>query len=158
MGRRGPLPKPTAMRELEGDPGKLLHKRRREPKPKKVTGVYPPRWLGRFARDEWQRIVPELERLGLLTVIDLGALEIYCDLFGRWRVARVKRDNDRAVLELANRLKQYIAEFGLSPAGRVRIDADDPAMPAQPAVKPREEGQAAGRVVDASRFFGDPKR
>ena len=93
MGRRGPLPKPTAIRELEGDAGKQLHKRRHEPKPRPVTGVQPPRWLGVIARTEWRRIVPELERLGLLTVIDLGTLEIYCDLYERWRRARVESVN-----------------------------------------------------------------
>jgi P27 family predicted phage terminase small subunit len=55
--------------------------------------VQPPRWLGVMARNEWHRIVPELERLGFLTVIDLGTLEIYCDLYERWRRARVESVN-----------------------------------------------------------------
>jgi len=141
------LPKPTAIRELEGDPGKLLRKRRREPKPRLATGAECPGWLGKFAATEWRRIVPELERLGLLTVVDLGALEVYCDLYGQWRVARTKRDDLEPSRRIAGLLRQYLAEFGLSPAARVRLEVDDP-TPTPPTKPP-----TGGTVTDLTRFF-----
>lgn len=153
MGRRGPKPKPTALREFEGDAGKQLSKRQREPKPQKATGVQPPTWLGAYAQAEWRRVAPELERLGLVTIVDMAALEIYCDLYGRWRHARTMKGNDKAVSDLAYRIKQYLGEFGLTPAGRVSIHADEPAPPPKPSDRSHEAAQAPGKVVDARRFF-----
>ena len=37
-----------------------------------------PEWLSVEAKHEWGRVVPELERLGLLTIVDRAALAAYC--------------------------------------------------------------------------------
>ncbi|MDR0249848.1 MAG: phage terminase small subunit P27 family [Burkholderiales bacterium] len=42
-----------------------------------------PKYLGREARKEWRRIVPELLELGLLTKIDRTVLAMYCQTHGR---------------------------------------------------------------------------
>lgn len=39
------------------------------------------------AKEEWQRIVPELLKLGLLAKVDQKALSAYCHAFARWRQA-----------------------------------------------------------------------
>lgn len=142
MGRRGPRPKPTALRVLEGNPGKRALPAR-EPKPTRVSYTPMPRFLGVVAREEWRRVARQLEILGLLTNLDLAALEVYCDTYGRWRAARKARDW-RTIREAAALMRQYAAEFGLTPAARVRIETDEP--PALP--KSGTEGHAA-------RFFRD---
>jgi len=81
----GPPPKPNAIKELEGNPGKRRLKN--NPKPERVLGLKAPAHIGKFGKQEWNRITPELSRLGLLTRIDQGALEMYCESYQRWREA-----------------------------------------------------------------------
>lgn len=155
MGRRGPPPKPTALNELQGNPGKRA-KNDREPKP---TAGRPtmPSWLPKEAKAEWKRLVPELEKVGLLTVVDRTALAAYClahhELVDATRtleaegrivseaiVGRKKKDGvqvDEVVghkkkqhpavklqRDAFTRVKQFLAEFGLTPASRARLKTD----------------------------------
>jgi phage terminase small subunit len=83
MGRRGPAPKPTALKLLQGNPGKRAINGR-EPKPK--TGMPRcPDWLDEEAKACWKRIVPQLNGMGVLTLIDADALANYCDTWSRWK-------------------------------------------------------------------------
>jgi P27 family predicted phage terminase small subunit len=82
MGERGPLRKPTALKLLEGNPGKRALNL--------ADGVNPrievppaPRHLGKEAAKEWKRITPHLEELGLISAIDRAALALYCQTYGR---------------------------------------------------------------------------
>ena len=172
--RPGPRPKPTAQRTLEGDPGKLLRKRKREPKPAEATGdqLAVPTRLGRLGQAEWRRIVPELTRISVLTVVDLGQLEIYCTVYDRWARAqavlkrsgltmtspanaRVSRPEVAIVHQAETLLRQYAAEFGLTPAGRVGLKTgDEPTSPLQAPAKGEAESRKPGKVLnDPSRFF-----
>lgn len=81
-GTRGPLPKPAALKALEGNPGKRSLNL--------ADGVNPmhqipsaPKHLGIEARKEWKRITPELLELGLITGLDRAALALYCQAVGR---------------------------------------------------------------------------
>lgn len=47
-----------------------------------------PSTLCREAKAEWNRIVPELNRTGLLAKVDRGALAAYCDAWAKWNEAR----------------------------------------------------------------------
>lgn len=70
MAGRGRPPKPTAVKELEGNPGKRpLNKN--EPKPKQ-TAPKCPSWLEPDAKKEWRRLSKELESMGLLTEVDMA--------------------------------------------------------------------------------------
>lgn len=81
-GTRGPLPKPSALKLLEGNPGK---------RPLDLSaGVNPrvevpsaPSHLGKDAKKEWKRITPLLEELGLISGLDRAALALYCQAQGR---------------------------------------------------------------------------
>ena len=82
MGRRGPMPKPAALKALQGNPGKRT--------PSVGDGVNPvieipsaPRHLSREAAKEWKRITPLLEELGLISGLDRAALALYCQAAGR---------------------------------------------------------------------------
>lgn len=82
MGARGPAPKPTVLKLLQGNPGK---------RPLNLAdGVNPevavpsvPRHLSPTAVKEWKRITPELVQLGLVAKVDMAALAMYCQAYGR---------------------------------------------------------------------------
>ncbi len=138
MGRRGPAPKPTILKVLQGNPG---HQKlnRREPRPRQITPK-PPIHLDARARDYWDALVPELERIpGLLTAVDGTALAAYCQACSEWEQADLAvqehglttdtghgifaRPEVRIRDTAAKRMKAFAAEFGLTPSSRSRINA-----------------------------------
>lgn len=81
-GSRGPLPKPAALKLLEGNPGKRSLNLAEGVNPRvEVPSV--PKHLGKDARKEWARITPILEELGLISGLDRAALALYCQAVGR---------------------------------------------------------------------------
>lgn len=144
----GPARKPTALKIIEGNPGhQKLNKS--EPKPKPIAPARP-RWLLPEARREWQRIVPELERLGLLTLVDRAALAAYCQAWARFVQADAKiteegpvtvslsgyrQPNPYVAIARQNTqiVRQFCGEFGLTPSSRGRMtvpgSADDAECP-----------------------------
>jgi len=156
MGRRGPPPKPTRLRILEGNPGRRPLNDR-EPKPRDATPVLPA-WLSPDAKTEWRRIVPELRRLGLLTLVDRAALAAYCQAWAELQIATRLLEKEGRIVEVDvfgkdgavtgsksqlhpavklqrdafGRVKQFLAEFGLTPASRARLNAPGPAKEADP--------------------------
>ncbi|MBC7597411.1 MAG: phage terminase small subunit P27 family [Polaromonas sp.] len=81
-GSRGPLPKPAALRLLEGNAGKRSLDLSAGVNPMNQIPTVP-KHLGIEARKEWKRITPELLMLGLLTGLDRAALALYCQAVGR---------------------------------------------------------------------------
>ena len=81
-GSRGPLPKPAALKLLEGNPGKRALNLADGINPQVVIPSAP-RHLGKEARKEWLRITPILEELGLISGLDRAALGLYCQAVGR---------------------------------------------------------------------------
>ena len=143
----GRKPLPTALKVLRGNPGKRPLNRG-EAKPTPDTGNVS-RWLDAMAKEEWRRVVAELRRMGLLTVVDRAALEAYCQTYARWRWAedeiRAKGHvyitmtgfyKDRPEVGIAERslrlMKAFMVEFGMTPSSRSRISmplpdqAEDP--------------------------------
>ena len=68
MATRGRKPKPTAMKELEGNPGKHPLNTS-EPKPNKKAPACP-KWLEPEAKKEWRRLAKQMEAIGILTEVD----------------------------------------------------------------------------------------
>ena len=94
MGKKpGPLPTPTNVVALRGNPsgltGEELEERRaaEEAIPARPLRPTPPEYLSPYARECWDRLVPELEHLGLLTVLDGPALEFAVDTYAAARYA-----------------------------------------------------------------------
>ena len=74
MGERGPLPKPQARRRnARAVAGRVSVAR--PAKPRTLTGE---------AAAEWNRLVPELERSGILSTIDRALLVRYCTAWADW--------------------------------------------------------------------------
>jgi len=140
MGKRGPRPTPTALRVLQGNPSKRPLNPR-EPRPPKGAPEAPPH-LDAEGRAEWDRVVGLLERSGLMTQIDRAALAGYCHAWSRWLEAEAKLKEFGSVLKapktgfpmlspywtIANtalkQIRDFAAEFGMSPASRSRLYAE----------------------------------
>jgi P27 family predicted phage terminase small subunit len=136
MGSRGPSPKPTALKERQGNPGKRALNRG-EPAVKEAA-VRPPAHLGAAAKREWQRLRKKLAPAGLLTPLDANVLAMYCMAWARWVEAEeqltrigpvVKTKNGNLIqnpyLAVANRAMDqmllYARELGMTPSARSRI-------------------------------------
>jgi P27 family predicted phage terminase small subunit len=137
----GRKPKPTALKKLEGNPGKRPLNDR-EPEFRRDV-PYCPRHLSVVAKREWHRIVRELYAAGLLTVADRAALAAYCQLYARWVQAEQKLAGGSLTITtdkgfvLQNPLvgicntaldgmRKYLIEFGMTPSSRSRLHVAPP--------------------------------
>ena len=134
--------KPTSLKILQGCAGHHPLPVN-EPEPD-VYIPKPPIHLSTVALEEWNRITPELELLGLISNIDRAALAAYCQCYGRWVQAElgILRDgltnnNDgltvtttngniiqNPLVGIANMALQlqhkFLTEFGMTPSSRSR--------------------------------------
>ena len=142
MAGRGPAPKPTQLKILQGNPG---HQKinRGEPKPRPVAPKCPS-WLDPEAKREWRRVAPVLERLGLLTEADGAAMAGYCASYSLWKRSRAVVDSlgltyetetgyirQRPEVAIAGaalaEVRAFCQQFGLTPSARARMTL--PEMP-----------------------------
>jgi P27 family predicted phage terminase small subunit len=133
-------PTPFELKLLRGNPGK----RAMRPPPKPDCGAEcpePPAFLHAYAVEEWHRVAPELHRLKLLTLVDVGPLAAYCAAYGHWRVAEeaLARNGELVAMDsrgrtrtnpwlgiarnAASQMVTFAGHFGLTPASRSRIAA-----------------------------------
>ena len=137
---RGPAPKPTALKQLAGNPGK-----------RPLNGSEPvyeaelpsaPRHLSAVAQREWRRVGKLLVSAGVMTGVDRAVLALYCQAYARWVEAEKKLASvdawidstpngmqvQSAWLTIANKamdqVKRFGAELGLTPASRTRIHVE----------------------------------
>ena len=138
MAQKGRKPKPTAIKKLEGNPGKRplnLY----EPVPEEKMPDCPD-WLEEEAKEEWDRLAEPMFRLGILSELDMAPFAIYCQAYARWKEAEefisqhgsiVKTKNGfwqqvpQVTISHANQkiMLQAASEFGLTPSSRSRIIA-----------------------------------
>jgi P27 family predicted phage terminase small subunit len=90
----GPPPEHPRLRLLKGNPGKRPTRLTPEPARAQECPASPPH-LNSYAKEEWGRVAPELHRLNLLTVLDVGPLAAYCSAAGRLREAEQALDDMR---------------------------------------------------------------
>lgn len=141
MGARGPAPKPTELKQLEGT-YRADRAARNEPKPR-VTVPPCPSWLSAEGKREYRRAAKLLVRLRVLTEADRMALAAYAHEYSKWREAEDIIDMQGMVLTgakggmymnpwrgIANthfkNMVKLLAEFGMTPASRSRIEAQPP--------------------------------
>lgn len=143
MGQRGPAPKPTRLRILQGNPRehRLNHA---EPMPEAIiTPPPPPQHLPQIAKEVWIEVAEELCRARLLTTLDLKLLEVYCETYSQYRRAdafvnehgtqftvtnskdqiQVVRENPAVAIRRScmAQMRKISAHLGLSPAVRSQI-------------------------------------
>ena len=140
---RGPKPKPTALKKLQGNPGKRSLKAKAEPRPTITRGAAPvnlgPDSLAAGFLDKYR---PALQALNLLTDIDEPAFEMAARHYSlavqayetiraeglivtddhkeqrKHPLIQVFRDNSAA-------FKGYATEFGMTASSRVRLRVDE---------------------------------
>ncbi|MEL7937665.1 phage terminase small subunit P27 family [Pseudomonas delhiensis] len=134
---RGRKPKPTAKKDLAGNPGKrALNKA--EPKFSEVTDIDPPAWMPERAAVMWSMVVPELLREGVLSITDLHNVEAFCTAYDKWRMAEeevqlngitvlsaqgspMKNPALTAANEAMRQLVTFGSLLGLDPSSRTRL-------------------------------------
>lgn len=140
MARQGRPPKPTALKVIEGNPGKRSLRESPKPPPSRPRR---PQWLVGYARAEWDRIIPELDRRGLLDVVDRNTIAGYCISVGQLKDAYqdlnrrgqlipsarkdgdlVKNPSNQLLRDALRQIANYSSMFGLSPSDRVRLTGD----------------------------------
>lgn len=147
MGRRGPVPKPTALKILEGNPGKQKLNKSEPKPPVPPTLPKPPARLLKEAKEEWKRLVPALHSMGVLTQIDLSAFAEVCQNYGYYLITdkKILALGEQGVYAMQKTATGYIqqhpllslrrqyyeqwrrglADFGLTPATRARLAIGD---------------------------------
>ncbi len=137
MGKRGPAPKPTKLRILEGNPSKRPLNAA-EPEP--LAGEpRMPSDLDRFGRRVWRWAVTQLGAMQLLTQADAEALTDLCRVASverrAWEAVKAKdltfktlagyiqqRPEVGVLLKSVQIKRTLLGEFGLTPASRSRIE------------------------------------
>ena len=140
--------KPTALKTLEGNPGKRpLNKA--EPQFLSLVADEPPGWLDDIARDHWLYHAPKLAKAGVLTEIDASLLAAAAEqwsvyrrasgatkgktarpLIGHTRFGERVAKPEIAIARAA--LAEYHAimrEFGVGPASKSKLHVEKPAEP-----------------------------
>jgi len=137
MGKRGPAPKATNLKILEGNPGKRPLNTN-EPRPD--TGATCPDWLSESARLHWNELCPVLESCGILTKADRYTLAAYCDALANYQRATKEIDSLDSLIEkgvhgtkispvvsaqrnYADLMIKFGTKLGLSPSDRSSIKA-----------------------------------
>lgn len=138
MGRRGPAPQPSALRELRGNPGRRAPARA-EPRPEQ--DAQPPRapnGLGRVANRTWRELATALHTAGLLTQVDEMALRVVCELWEEYlalgeqvRQEGATVENERGAVYLnpaagqlsavRRDLLRWMQQFGMTPSARTAL-------------------------------------
>jgi len=102
-----------------------------------------PKWLLPEAKREWNRVAPELYRLGLLTAVDRAELAGYCQCWAMYVDAvrdiqehgttfqtetgyQGPRPSVAIMVKMLDKVLAFSSRFGFSPADRARISAPVP--------------------------------
>ena len=137
---RGPKPKPTAVKRMEGNPGKRALNEF-EPEPI-ADDVDCPEWLDADARAEWSRVYQRLVSCRILTPLDMAILADYCQSYAQMVRAETNIQKYGDIIktpsgyvqqaphvgiynQASKRMKQAAAELGLTPSSRTRIQVRD---------------------------------
>lgn len=139
MAQSGRKPKPTAVKVLEGNPGKRSLNTQ-EPQPRKKAPRCPV-CLEEEAKKEWKRMAKQMEQLGILTEVDMAAFAGYCQAYARWKEAEEFITQHGSIVKTPSGywqqvpqvsiaqtylkiMNKFCEQFGLTPAARSRIVAD----------------------------------
>lgn len=177
MGRPGPVGKPPELKALEGGRGHRAIDLTSMFRPE-VGAPPLPRDLSTEGRKAWRRLVPELVRYNLLSKVDADALEQLCETVGLIKVLRrsINKRQDllvsqgldpagaiegstpngmkvqsvtyQALNRETEKLRGWLAEFGLTPAQRARVStairAQLPLFDVNHAARPADSAEPAG--------------
>ena len=110
---RGRRPKPTALKLLEGNPGKRPLPEN-EPTPPDGDVVRPR--MRKRAAEVWEQYAPMVIEMGLLTPVDVPAFAMLCAL-----VAEAQKDPESMAAARIARMESLFSRFGMDPSSRARL-------------------------------------
>lgn len=129
------IKKPNKLKLVEGNPGKRPIKK--QPK-LEIKNLKCPIWLNKEAKKEWKRVFTLLEKLGLISDIDMTIFAMYCQNYARWKQAEMELNEEKLKVmgrtgyivnplvkisqTYQTRLKISIEKLGLSPSDRANLD------------------------------------
>ena len=170
MGQRGPLPKPTKRKKLEGNPGRRPLPDD-EPEPRLLSEIpAPPEWFDdEVAITAYWVVCRELHEAEMLAALDMPIVEMYCTSYAQWRkmLGEIKkhgftyraadekgRTRYAAVTPEATLCRQFAADcnryakvLGLGPAYRVGLKiGSDPKEQTDPIADELDENKPAPKV------------
>lgn len=136
-GRSGRRPKPVAVKQLAGNPGKR-QLNTEEPDFSLVSNINCPFWMGDYGKELWDTIVPELCREKVLAATDVQNLEVYCTAYQQFREASddikkngivvagaqgspIKNPAVTARNEAVRQMSTFGGMLGLDPSSRQRL-------------------------------------
>ena len=135
MGKRGPKPKPTALRVLEGNPGRLPIQ---PDEPKPSGGISMPEHLQEASKKVWNQIIESMPP-SFFSVADMPLLAAFCEAWADHSRATeaLAHGADMAnggrvspLITIRNQAARTMAtlgsRLGLSPADRVGLKTPAP--------------------------------
>lgn len=134
----GRKPLPTKTKVIKGT-FQDCRGNKNEPKPATKIPAAPDH-LDKAALIEWGRISAELEKMGLISEIDMAALAAYCQAYSRWLDAENQLAEQgltittmsgniiqNPLVRIANKamliMHRYLSEFGMTPSSRSKVSA-----------------------------------
>jgi len=144
MGKRGPKPLPTSVINIRG--GTRHYHRNKEDldqEPQPDPNIPPcPDHLDLIAKQEWMRMVKELDECGILTNLDMAVFAAYCNNYSLWvrNTIIVNQEGDMVeapsgykiqnpALGIANRAEEKMikaaAQMGITPSSRSGVKRVD---------------------------------
>jgi P27 family predicted phage terminase small subunit len=131
---KGRKPKPASIKLIEGS-----KYTKDVPQPRDPQSLYCPHWLPKYGKYFWRKYAGELQKLGLLSVLDVPAFEVLCFLYDIMRKSyeSLRTDGPITIDErklprkspafsiFASAVKEFRSwstEFGMTPSSRQRVD------------------------------------
>lgn len=162
-GRSGRARLPSAVKKMRGTYNASRAAKNEVSFP--VSRLAPPAWLDEHALEEWNRVVPLLDEVRVLTDADLVQLSNYCATVSVAIRATMESNKSLVAYAASSKMKRaspfvkmardaraeclrFAIEFGLTPAARSRIVG-------QPK---KEETPAADAAKEAEQFFFHPPK
>lgn len=145
----GRKPKPTELKVLQGNPGKRKLEKN-APKAPPIEDSTPPAFLDKLAKEEWERVIPGLLKIGVITQADVMILAGYCQYYSRWVQAEdavqkegmtyhtytktgdevIRKNPNVEIAKMASaEMRAFATEIGMTPSTRTRVhgkEADKP--------------------------------
>lgn len=134
-------PTPTALKLARGNPGKRPINKL-EPKPSSADVLRSPAGMNAQARKRWRQVARHLHDSGILTVLDTGALRLYCDAYARYLDASdiieaegliieteyTKKANPAVAIlnQSADCMLKIMRDFGMTPSSRTGLEVLPP--------------------------------
>jgi P27 family predicted phage terminase small subunit len=114
---RGRKPKPSAVKKLEGNPGKRPLNTEEPTPPVEIPDC--PKHITGHAREEWLRASELAKKLGILTALDRSVFSAYCEAWGLWVEACEHLAKEGVLLRPPSAPGEKETLFGLIPAKAV---------------------------------------